>query len=131
MANTKQIMIASVLFMVLLGLAASFAPDNILEFLQIPTSPQAVVLVQCLSGLYLGFAMLNWMSRTAIIGGIYARPLVIGNFLHFAVGSLSLLKHADVVQHNLALIILTAGYFLFAVLFGLMMMRHPKTPGAA
>jgi hypothetical protein len=131
MKNTKHIMVASAVFTALLGLGASFFPDNILEFLDIPVTSQGVVIIQCLSALYLGFAMMNWMSRAAIIGGIYGRPLTTGNFFHFSVGSISLVKHFALVQHNLVLIAVSLGYIVFAVLFGRMMMKHPASPTAS
>jgi len=31
----------------------------------------------------LGFSILNWMSKASLIGGIYNKPLLIGNLLHF------------------------------------------------
>jgi hypothetical protein len=35
--------------------------------------------------------MLNWMARANRIGGIYSRPVAMGNFLHFTMGALVLL----------------------------------------
>jgi hypothetical protein len=131
MTNTKKIMVASAVFTALLGVAASFFPDNILAFLEIPVTSQGVVIIQLLSALYFGFTMTNWMARTAIIGGIYARPLTVGNFLHYFAGSIGLVKHFAIVQQNLVLIVLTTGYILFAFLFGRMMMTHPAPPTAS
>ena len=42
---------------------------------------------------------MNWMAKTVLIGGIYARPLAIGNFTHFLVGALALLKYAFSAPH--------------------------------
>ena len=40
----------------------------------------------------LPFAMLNWMAKGVIIGGIYSRPIVIANLAHFLIGDLELIK---------------------------------------
>ena len=40
----------------------------------------------------LGFGMMNWMARDALFGGIYNKPMTIGNFMHFGIGALGLVK---------------------------------------
>jgi hypothetical protein len=88
-------MTTSALFMGLLGLAASFLPQEILAAAGMPEEslPElAVILVQALGALYLGFAILNWMAKGILVGGIYARPLALGNFLHFSVVTVVLVK---------------------------------------
>ena len=32
------------------------------------------------------------MAKESLIGGIYNRPIAIGNFMHFAVGAMALIK---------------------------------------
>ena len=92
-------MIASSLLLGLLGLGATFAPDAVLIHVRAPLSPPLVVIVQLLGALYLGFAMLNWMARGNVMGGIYSRPVAIGNLVHFLIAALALVKllprHAD------------------------------------
>jgi hypothetical protein len=56
--------------MTILGLAASFAPQEILSAAGADSEGLPVLLVQITGGLYLGFAMLNWMARGVLIGGI-------------------------------------------------------------
>ena len=51
-----------------------------------------MVIAQLAGVLYLGFAALNWMARGNIIGGIYSRPVTIGNVLHFVSGTAVILK---------------------------------------
>ena len=36
--------------------------------------------------------MLNWMARGNIIGGIYSRPVAVGNLIHFAIAALAMVK---------------------------------------
>jgi hypothetical protein len=81
--------------------------------------------VQLAGALYLGFAMMNWMAKTVLIGGIYALPLAIGNFSHFLIGALALLKYAFAAPNSLFLWLFTIIYALFAVLFGIVFFTHP------
>jgi len=41
-----------------------------------------------------GFAMINWTAKTSLLGWIYGRPIPIGNFAHYAIAALALLKIA-------------------------------------
>lgn len=68
--------------------------------------------------LYLGFAMLNWIAREKLIGGIYSRPVAIGNFIHFLSGTIILTKHVLATPNPIAHGAITAGYALFAIGFG-------------
>jgi len=81
--NTKILMIASSLFLLIFGLALTFIPEEITEYLNAGTNQTSVLLLQILGSLYLGFGMLNWMTKNNLIGGIYSRPLVIGNLAIF------------------------------------------------
>src|SRR5215217_4003335 len=92
--NTKLLMIASALVLGLAGLAGSFAPDELLVAWGAPATAQTTILVQILGALYFGFALLNWSAKGVMIGGIYARPVSLGNFLHFTMGTLALAKQA-------------------------------------
>jgi len=114
----------SALFMALLGLASSFGPHEILSVTGSAPGGFPVLLIQVTGALYLGFAMLNWMARGVLIGGIYSRPLALGNFMHFAVVTIVLSKS---IATNYAHILLgaTLGYGIFALWFGLALFTHP------
>lgn len=58
------------------------------------------------------------MAKGTMIGGIYARPLAAGNFLYFAVASLSLLKPLIAGALPVAMIAALAIHAAFAVAFG-------------
>lgn len=45
-----------------------------------------------LGAAYLGLAVLNWMAREKLIGGIYSRPVAVGNFTHFLAAAIVLAK---------------------------------------
>jgi hypothetical protein len=74
------------------GGACLFAPDELARLLDPTTARGLPVAIQLLGGSFLGFALMNWMSRRNRIGGIYARPLGIGNLLLFTTGALTLGK---------------------------------------
>ena len=62
--------------------------------------------------------LMNWMAKAVLIGGIYACPMAMGNFMHFVVGCLTLIKVALNNSHFLYIWIAAMLYFLFAVFFG-------------
>jgi hypothetical protein len=92
--NTKILMMASALFMFLCGVLLQFFPDEILLLWGIEEAGIAPLFLQLAGALYIGFAVMNWMAKTVLIGGIYARPLAIGNLAHFLIGALALVKYA-------------------------------------
>ncbi|HET6628936.1 MAG TPA: hypothetical protein VFG91_04100 [Woeseiaceae bacterium] len=122
-------MSVSAIFMAVLGLAASFLPQEILLYLGIAPTALATLLVQISGALYLGFAILDWMARGVLIGGIYSRPLALGNFLHFAVVAITLVKL--LFELRIPLVIAgAAAYCVLAVWFGLVLFTHPGTRSA-
>ena len=116
--NTRLLMIASALVLGLAGLAATFAPAELLAAWGAPATEQTVIVVQLLGALYFAFALLNWTAKGVMIGGIYARPVSLGNFLHFTMGALALAKQE--LSHGLGLpaVVALAVYAVFAILFG-------------
>ncbi len=123
--NTKLLMTLSAVSLAVFGLACSFLPHEILAYFGIIDSIIFPLVLQVLGSLYLGFALLNWTAKANLIGGIYSKPVAIGNFMHYMVGSLALLKffitHTDL---NLILIPLVI-YAIFALLFGKVTFGNP------
>lgn len=122
---TKWMMTFSAASMAVLGLAASFLPQEIAARAGAGGNGAAVLLVQVLAGLYLGFAILNWSVRDMAIGGIYNRPIVIGNLLHFTSAGLALVRGVTGGDRPAGLIALACLYCVFAVWFGVTMFRSP------
>jgi hypothetical protein len=121
--NTKIILATSALFLGLIGIGLSFLPNEILTYLSVETLEVTFILMQLLGALYLGFGILNWMAKGSIIGGIYNKPIVIGNLMHFGVGALALATVVFGVKENSEIIIaLTILYTLFALAFGYIFM---------
>jgi len=114
-----------------LGLLVTFLPREILAYMGATPHGFSALAIQLAGALYLGFAFLNWMAQGNLIGGIYSRPVAVGNLCHFAIAALALLKAVVAGQHDLPLVAAAAVYSLFAILFARVLFRHPVAPEAA
>ncbi len=124
--NTKLLMSLSAVFMAALGICATFLPQEILARAGCACGAAGVLVIQVAGALYLGFAMLNWMARSNLIGGIYSRPVAIGNLIHFAVVAITLAKAvAGGSLRTSETIAACIVYSAFAVWFGLVVFIHP------
>ena len=126
--HTRILMLLSAGFMCALGLLTTFSPQS---FLAHGASPSETLIVQAAGALYLGFAMTNWMAKDNLIGGIYSRPVAMGNLLHFFAVAMALVKVAATHQRTSAIATLTVVYAVFAIWFGLVVFTHPKRDPAA
>src|SRR5690606_12587599 len=123
--NTKFIMVASAFFFGIAGISLSFFPQEILNHLGVAVEDLLTLCFQVLGAMYLGFGMLNWMTKSSIIGGVYNRPIARANFLHCVVAALALAKGATAIPEvPVVAWVITTLYVLFAVSFGLLMFRH-------
>ena len=121
--NTKVLMTVSAILMAIAGLAFTFLPLETLNFITPGDFSQLSIIVQMLGSLYFAFAMLNWMARGNLIGGIYSRPVAIANATHFFVGGMALFKSAN---SGTALIWgAVTVYLSLAILFGIVLYTHP------
>ncbi|HUS19077.1 MAG TPA: hypothetical protein VMZ25_05470 [Terriglobales bacterium] len=123
--RTNVLMVLSAVFMGICGLVFTFMPQETLVSWQIEPLRLLVLILQLTGGLYLGFAMLNWMGKDSLIGGIYVRPVAMGNFLHFLVGALALIKAALAGWGGASIIAGAVVYTIFAVWFGFVVFVHP------
>ena len=111
--------------MAVVGIALTFAPQEICAYLNFqPSSNLGSILFQILGALYFAFAMVNWTSKGNLIGGIYGRPIAIGNLTHFVIGALALMKGYFAFSQTITLV---AGlvYAFFAILFTIVFFTHP------
>ena len=124
--HTRILMMASAAVLFAAGLACTFAPQElVLRAGGTATGPFLVLLVQVAGGLYLGFAMMNWMARASLIGGIYGRPIAMGNFLHFGIVASALGKAAFGAGGSILIWTAALVYVAFAVWFGLVLFGDP------
>ncbi len=115
--NTRLLMRASAVFLGVLGAVATFLPQEVLGRAGTSAAGFSVLLVQIAGAAYLGLAMLNWMAQGNAIGGIYSRPVAIGNLGHFTIAALALLKAALAGERAPEVLAGGAAYAVFAVLF--------------
>ncbi len=123
--NSRYLMIASALVMAATGLVLSFAPQETLAHLGASAPGRMPAILQLTGALYLGFAFANWTAKGMVLGGIYGRAIVMGNFLHFIMGALTLLRAAVGVSNGPIFWTVTLFYVLFAIGFGLLLFTGP------
>ena len=124
--NTKYLMISSAIATGLGGLIASFLPSEILTAMGENATAFTTLMVQIMGALYLGFAAMNWMAKSVLIGGIYAKPLCMGNCLHFFVAAMGLVKFSINNPGSWYLWTVTILYSIFAILFARVLFTNPK-----
>ena len=118
-------MTLSAILMGVTGIAFSFLPQEILQyFSRGSTAALDPLIIQILGALYFASAMVNWTAKANLIGGIYARPIAIGNFTHFAVGALALGK-GYLNSHHQTILVPALIYGVLAVVFGIILFSHP------
>lgn len=89
---SKSLMIAASLVLALVAVALIFASEEWAANFGIEPSAALNITAQVLGAFMVGFAMLNWMSKGMTLGGIYGRPIVIANLLHFSMNSILFTK---------------------------------------
>ncbi len=120
--KSRSILTINAVVQLILGGVMLFLGDEILPKIGFIGIPNIIVMI--VASLYLGFGLMNWYSRKLPVGGIYARPLVLGNLWHYMIGSFSLLK---IIFSNptIELGMLTVYYVIFALAFGWLMFKSP------
>jgi hypothetical protein len=121
--NTKLLMSASAVVMGITGIILSFFPQEFVTLFKMTDTN--IIVLQLLGGLYFGFAMLNWAAKANLTGGIYSRPVAIGNLTHFVIGGLALLKYATRNITTTYIWIAVIIYLVFAILFGFVLFTNP------
>ena len=124
--NTKSLMTLSAMILALIGISIIFLPKEILEYLELSVSDTLELLMQIIGSFYFAFAILNWMSKGSIIGGIYNRPIAMANLAHFVIAGLALIK-GILANPSLSYVIWSIAiiYSIFAILFGIVAFKHP------
>ncbi|MEQ8924936.1 MAG: hypothetical protein RLO81_03935 [Fulvivirga sp.] len=120
--NSKVILTSYSILLCSAGILMLFLGDEIVSYLHLP---QSDILNILLGGLLFGFGLVNWHSKNLTVGGIYGRPLLIGNLGHCLIGSISFIK---LTFSNPTPLILSIAfvYSVFAILFTYLMYSHPK-----
>ena len=121
--NTKLLMSLSAAVIGITGIILTLFPREFAIFFKIADTN--IILLQVLGGLYFGFGMLNWTAKANLTGGIYSRPVAMGNFTHFVIVALALLKFATRNTTNPYIWIAAILYLVFAILFGMVLFTSP------
>ncbi len=122
-------MTLSAILMGLGGIGLSFLPNELATYMDWKESNS--IILQILGALYFGFAMANWMSKGNLIGGIYNRPLAVGNFSHFFIATLVLIKITMRGSQPYGMIAVTIVYSIFAIAFAYILFTHPVKESVA
>ena len=115
--NTKILMTSSSIALGLAGLFALFTPDLLLSTQGAAATEITLMLVQLMGALYFSFALMNWTAKDSLIGGVYARPVSLGNFGHFFAGALLLVKYLLSNTFNLSVLVAALMYLIYAACF--------------
>lgn len=110
------------------GFGLTFILKEITGLLFASTNPTSILFLQKLGPLYLGFGMLNWMTKNNLIGGIYSKPLVIGNLAQFLMTTITLIKIIVTYSNRKFIIILslTIVYAMFTAGFRYVFNKNPN-----
>ena len=115
--NTKLLMTSSALILGLAGTLSLFMPDLVLSAQGVTVTDAMSMLVQLMGALYFAFALMNWTAKDGMIGGIYSRPVSLGNFAHFFAGALLLVKFQFSSEFNWMGFIVMSVYVFYAICF--------------
>jgi hypothetical protein len=125
MLNTKYVMSGSAILLGALGIVLTLLPAETATYLGLTAQPMLTLLLQIMGGLYMGFAVLNWMAKGNLIGGIYSRPVALGNFAHYMIAGLAVNKAFFTTELPGAMAFIAGAYAIEAILFGVILFRHP------
>jgi hypothetical protein len=123
--NTKLLMVISAVVLGVSGIILTFMPEEVSRFLNLTESISIVL--QILGALLLWICYVKLDSKGNLTGGIYSKPVAIGNFSHFLIGGLALIKLA---LHNLnwtSIWVCAILYLIFALLFGWVLFTNPAS----
>ncbi len=116
---------ASALLLFAGGLTLLFASDVVLPALIPGFPPAAAWLGQLLGAAWLGIASLNWLQRSALLGGIYGRPIVLANLAVYFISALSLLRALPHAAAPAVLWVVLIPFAAMAAIYGALMLRGP------
>ena len=120
---------ASSVFMGVLAVPAIFAPQEVVAYAGCQPGAIGTLVIQVFGAIYFGFAMLNWMAQANLIGGIYSRPVAMGNFVHFFIAALALAKAAFGSPPSMPTSVGAVAYAAFAGLFAVVLFGNPLRAG--
>ncbi len=127
MNRTSPLLVVSAVIYFAAALPLLFAPVEMLTFSGVSPSILDRTLLQVIGSALFGFAMLNWSSRYARVGGIFGRPLVAGNLAHAGTATLLLGNVASRASFSIPLTAVLVLYGSLALAFGFRFFVQPRT----
>jgi len=122
---STQISRVSAVFLAVCGVVLLFASDEILPRL-IPAFPASGAWVgQTVAAGWIGVAALNWLSQSALLGGIYGRPLVATNATLYFITATVLLKVVARGDAHVAVWLLFVPVVILASIYVWLLFRGP------
>lgn len=90
----QPILVISGVLLGTLGMAALFVPDDVGALFRQAGEAASPLVIQLLGTALFSLGFLNWFSRTATIGGIFGRPLLLTNWAFYFTCTATLFRHA-------------------------------------
>lgn len=107
------------------AVALLFGADTLLPTLSPGFVPGHAWVGQLVASGWFAVAMLNWMSRNTVLGGIFGRPLVLTNLTVYVVTATTLWKAGASTASATAMLVASATAAVMAIAYGWLMMRGP------
>ena len=117
----------SALWLGIAGFVLLFSPDAVLPRLISGYPSNGLWLGQLLGAAWLGLAALNWINRRLILGGVFGRPIVLANAIHYFISAMVLLRAAS-RQPALSVELTAIPTITLAVAYGALLFRGPFDP---
>ena len=123
---SSQLSRASALLLGVAGFAFVFAPREMFALLAPGTPRTAAWIGQLLGAALVGLGCLNWFNRHTLLGGIYARAVVLANTMFYVVGALSIFGTSAALTGTRPVAQAVAGVLgIFAVSYAWLLFRGP------
>jgi len=116
MSSRTILTITSILLFATGGLAV-FAADEVAGLMDLEVSFETRIFAEFAGIGMLALAIQNWMSRGRPIGGVYARPLGLGNLLLFSTSALTLGRYLAAETLPREMIVVCGVFVLLALAF--------------
>jgi hypothetical protein len=128
--NTRWIMTISAALLLAHGMVLLFAPELLFTLFDLSNSPEGLVTAQLFGAALISIGLMNWTARSSVLGGIYGRALVSGNFAYSLIGFFVGIRARVNGFSNEYFWIEVVLYLASAIVFGVMLFRGPllRTP---
>jgi hypothetical protein len=122
---TRWIMALSAILLLAHGIALLFAPELLFTLFDLTYSPQGSFSAQLFGSALMSIGLMNWTARGLVLGGIYGRALVYGNFTFSFIGFFVCLRARLNGFSNQYFWIEVVLCLASAIVFGVMLFRGP------